>query len=111
MGCNYYYQPGLKNKLDVTGGVFASLPPSDGDKVIILTAGLCNGSTADSDSACLGSNPSPATNIPFFDDVTSRRSLLSRPYEFFEDGVQCYEGGIVSSYYDEILNGMLVPVL
>ena len=27
-------------------------------------AGLCNGSTADSDSVCLGSNPSPAATKP-----------------------------------------------
>ena len=27
------------------------------------TAGLCKGSTADSDSVCEGSNPSPAANI------------------------------------------------
>jgi hypothetical protein len=31
---------------------------------VVVIAGLCNGSTADSESACLGSNPSPATNFP-----------------------------------------------
>ena len=30
------------------------------------TAGLCKGSTADSDSVCEGSNPSPAAMEPYF---------------------------------------------
>ena len=32
-----------------------------GDIITFVDAGLCKGSTTDSDSVCLGSNPSPAT--------------------------------------------------
>ena len=36
--------------------------------VFVFGAELCNGSTADSDSVCEGSNPSSATNVPLDHD-------------------------------------------
>ena len=45
----------------------------------VLIAGLCNGSTADSESACLGSNPSPATNKPFVFNVFQTNRTPLRP--------------------------------
>ena len=42
--------------------------------IIIVDAELCNGSTADSDSVCLGSNPSSAANIK------PRNPMITRLY-------------------------------
>ncbi len=41
----------------------------------VKIAGLCKGSTADSDSVCEGSNPSPAAKAP--------KPLVIRVSEFF----------------------------
>ena len=45
---------------------FESLP------LLQYNAGLCKGSTTDSDSVCLGSNPSSATKSPF----SERRAVI-----------------------------------
>ena len=53
------------------GGVREKTVDKQGKTCIIVfvrqdTAGLCKGSTADSDSVCEGSNPSPAAMEPYF---------------------------------------------
>lgn len=40
--------------------------------IIFIDAELCKGSTADSDSVCLGSNPSSAANARFYGVIQSR---------------------------------------
>ena len=51
-----------EKKLDAPSGLLHPSPANSPKGLLSSTAGLCNGSTADSESACLGSNPSPATN-------------------------------------------------